>query len=650
MRFTRIATHRIHSGQTRAGATGSETYSLPGYVGLVSDVLPLLAGQGQLFASLNTDLPGSLKRVANDAIRECAYALIKQSGLRMSRPLRRRLRRTLLPRGARTAPLPDDSSDADGQDVIDRLDESSDGLRYSLYLAAILLAFVVVTAVRDHWMGTHVDEANWLMQTEHLQAGYFFHPPFLVYELFALKKLLGTSPFALRLGSLGFTTLSLVLIHAISMRLFGEQSGAFLATLLIAALPITNYWLTLGQQDPPMISFWLLTMYFVLRAVSNERPGYWYMAGVSAGFMLLCNLRSTLLPVGIFSYLLTSGKNRHWLARKEPYLGFAIMVAMFIPTLLWYAKHHFEPIIYQLKNRPGFMQFDLAGYINFVMVHVVKEMIVLAPLTYLLSAFGVIYGGYLSFCGKNADDRFKFLFWGSAPMVAFFTVTGGSSYWAVPGHLVSLMAAMGALPIFLSRREHLQRYSPRSVAVISTLTALLFTIGTLVIIGDSGKVDSEKLAGEVDRILGSLPAEDTYVASSHYFLPSLMYYYQKERPAGYTLAFQVYEHKALAAGRTSSYSPWVPLDTIAGKNIIFVVARMSTDGFEVPESYWAEKLEPYFERLDEPTVVVGRKRGESQVFYIFSGIGFKGPDERIDDNSGLEKYKTRNSSMKKTWF
>ncbi len=596
---------------------------------------------GGLLAQPSSGPAGPYGKRAGEIVRECAFELVQQSGLSINRSVRRRLRKRLLPRSARTAGKPSGGEDPGVPSSADWLAASSSDTRNLIYLAAIVLAFVVVTAIRDWWTGVHLDEANWLMQTEHLQAGYFFHPPFLVYELFAIKKLLGTSPFALRSGSLAFTTVSLILVHAISMKIFGDPVGAAMATLVVAALPITNYWLTLGQQDPPMMTFWLMTMYLVLEAISKERPGYWYLAGITAGFMRLCNLRSSVLPVGIFAYLLTSARDRHWLARKEPYQGFAITVAMFIPTLIWYARHRFEPILYQLRNRPGFMQYDLPGYLRFVLVHVIKEKIVLSPAGYALSALGITYGGYQSL-KRNGDERFRFLFWTSAPMVAFFTVTGGSAYWAVPGHMVSLIAAMGALPEILSRTrwKRLEGLSPKSIASLSALLALLFTAGTLAIVGDGGKADSMKLAGEVDRVLGDMPVEETYVASSDYFLPSIVYYYQKQRPAGYTLAFQVFEHKALAAGKTSKYSPWTPLESIAGKNMVFVVEQKTPDGFELPESYWSEKLEPYFESLGEPNVVVGRERGKSRVFYVFACSGFKGPDELIDDKSGLARYRT----------
>ena len=50
--------------------------------------------------------------------------------------------------------------------------------RYALYLVILLVSFFLFHLVKSLFLGVHVDEANWWMQTEHLSAGYYFHPPF----------------------------------------------------------------------------------------------------------------------------------------------------------------------------------------------------------------------------------------------------------------------------------------------------------------------------------------------------------------------------------------------------------------------------------------------------------------------------------------
>lgn len=529
--------------------------------------------------------------------------------------------------------------------LVDSVAERLHTDRYTVYLALLLFLYTVFHLVMNLLMGLQVDEANWLMQTDHLQAGYFFHPPFIVYELLVVSRIFGESPLALRMGSLLFTLGSLLLIFRLSVEMFDDRKWALITTLVVALLPITNYWLTLAHQDPPFIFFNLLTALLVWRAVDRDRKFYWYTAGVSAGFMLLCKLQAVIFFPGLLLFLLISNKSRRWLRRKEPYLGFGIVVVMFLPTFIWYLSHRFEPITYQLSNRPGFLNYGPLEYISFVLAHIGKEMLVLSPFVYLLSILGIIYGCYLGYFGKKGrDERFQMLFWLSAPVVLFFTLTGGPPYWAVPGHFFSLIAVSGALPLFVSRttRRSIKRWWRPAFVILILLPSLVFSVGTMLIAGgDLDQNEWRPLAERVDEVRKEMEADEVYLAGPYYFIPSEIAYYDKDDFAGYTLAFQVYEHEVVSAG-TSEYSPWVPLDELVGKDFILVDVEMNPDGFDTPVSYWVEKLPPYFERVDQPVIFEYEKWGNDiRRYYIFKAYGFKGHRPEMNNSGEVREYVDR---------
>jgi len=99
--------------------------------------------------------------------------------------------------------------------------------RYAFWLVGLVLVFLAVNIVRSAYLGVHVDEANWLMQTRHLQAGYFFHPPFIAYELFVTTALFGKSALALRAGSLVFTAGTLAIVYLLALDIFEDEGKAF---------------------------------------------------------------------------------------------------------------------------------------------------------------------------------------------------------------------------------------------------------------------------------------------------------------------------------------------------------------------------------------------------------------------------------------
>ncbi len=539
-------------------------------------------------------------------------------------------------------PSANNGDEGPGARLADRLAARLHLSRYSFYVALILAVFVIFHMVKSCFMGLQVDEANWLMQTKYLRAGYFFHPPFIVYELFLITKVFGEGLLAIRLGSIYFTTGSLLIIYLLSRDMFKDERRAFWVTLIIALLPITNFWLTLAIQDSPFLFFTLLTSLLLWRAVSQDKKNSCYPAGITAGFMLLCKLQALLYFLGILLFIVSSRDNRRWLRLKETYLATLIVIIMFLPTFIWYVGRHFEPITYQITNRPGFLGHGFLGYIALFIGHVVKEMLVLSPFVYLISIFGIFYGGYLGYSDPRGNDqRFQLLFCLSAPVIIFFTITGGPPYWAIPGHFISLVAAAGALSILLTRASlpRLARFWRPAFWGMFVVIPLLLTMGTMVItITDHSRNEYKPLAEKVEEVRESMGADEVYLAGAYYHIPSEIAYFAGDVFQDYSVLFQVYEHPVIRAG-DNTYTPWVSSDDLVGKDIIFVDAEKSLDDYKTPSSYWEEKLAPYFERVEGPIVFSYTKLlNDERIFYIFKCYGFKGPDSNMNLDGDIRNY------------
>jgi len=514
--------------------------------------------------------------------------------------------------------------------------------RYRRYLLLLILAFAVLQLVKSAFMGLHEDEANWWLQTHFLRAGYFYHPPFVVYEQFLVTRLLGNSHLSLRVGSLLFTAGIIYLIYRVCLEAFDDHRWAFRASLVVAVLPITNYWLMLAIQDAPFIFFFLLCALLTLRIVRTGEGRYWYPLGSVAGLMLLCKLQAAFILPSIFFLLLTSREQRGWLRRKEPYLAFLMMAAIFTPTLLWYVERHFEPITYQLGNRVGFLEFSFLAYLAKALGHVAAEMIVLSPLVYGLSLLGMVYAALAGY--RKRDPRhatYLALFWLAFPTVLIFTLTGGPPNWAINGHFVALVASAGALSSLLPRLRSpfLRRHAAKLLLALCVVLPLLFTSATLLItVGDRLQNEYRGLAVYLEQLKEEKGLEDLYVASPYYFVPSEVAYYARGRFRGYTIILQVYEHVVLSAG-DNSYTPWTPEQELLGKDLVFVDCERNPDDFNTPLSYWEEKLPLYFQEVEEPLVYTYRKWSDDyRRYYIFFCHGYRGSQAAAWHRGEVREY------------
>lgn len=522
------------------------------------------------------------------------------------------------------------------------LDRSADRFhtdRYVFCLAIVLAVFFLFHTIKGAFVPIHVDEAYWWLLTKRpLQAAYYLHPGFKVFEIYTTTHIFGDNTFAIRLGSNIFSTAAILMVFVLSKAIFKDKRWAFYAALIVALLPLTNYWLPLGHQESVLSFFWLLTAYLVWKAVSEERKGFWYLGGLSAGIGLFNNMRSGFFFFpSLLLFLITSKESRVWLRRKEPWLALLIPLIMFIPSFLWYASQHFKPITDQLSNHPGFLHHTLSGYIAFVTWHLLNEAFVFAVLVYILSIFGLVYGAYLGYFDKRGKDRrFQYLVCLGAPMIIFFMVTGGTPYWAWCGHLMALIAASGAFPVLLSRtrRERVHKYWKTGFVVICLTTVLLVTLPTIFLTqGDLLQNDWKALTKKTEEVAATMPGE-VYVAAPYMFIPPQIAWYDlhKQLITGYTQAFVVYEHPVWGSG-SSEYAPWIRLEDLIGKDFIFIDIEMNPDGYYTPISYWEDKLVPYFDHIDPPEIMTYKKWfNDVRRYFIFKCYGFKGPDSEMDNN------------------
>jgi len=521
--------------------------------------------------------------------------------------------------------------------------------KYDRYLLILVISFIAFQVLKNAFLPLHVDEANWWMQTRYLQAGYFFHPPFVVYEQFVITRLFGANRESLRLGSLLFSSGTIVLIYAFSTKLFKEKRLAFFASLLISVIPLTSYFSALAFQEAPFYFFTIASVFLLWMAITVNR-NYWYLAGISTGLMLLCKLQAVLILPCVALFLLTSRANRKWFRRKEPYIAFLIAGAMFTPTLLWYFRHHLEPITFQLENRPGFLNNGLLAYLGNVIKHIAWQGFSLTPFVFLLSVFGLIYGFYIGFVRK--DDRFQYLFCMSAPIILLFLLTTGPAYWSYTGYMITLIAAINLVPFLIaqSKRRGIQRFWLGAFLGLCVSVAAIFSLVTIIFAatGYSTQTGWSQLSAKVEQVRREQHGWNPYFASPYYFISSETAYYTGNDFPGYTILFQVYSNQVIQD--KSTYSPWVNPKRLIGKDVIFVDEKMNPDGYNTPLSYWLATLKSHFQRVESPIVFV-EKAGflkKARTFYIFRCHGYKGPASPVylkDDVKKFLKHSNNNATQ-----
>ena len=166
---------------------------------------------------------------------------------------------------------------------------------------------------------------------------YYSKPPMVAWLIGGFTWLLGDYTFTVRLPAVVLGSVFLAYFYATAKAFYGQRAAA-LALLLMVATPINllaNFLMTI---DPPLYCFWIMSLYYLRRAVFDQQDSAWWLAGLSSAAALLSKQVAIALPLMLLLYLILDSKRRHYLTRQYLYYLVPIMLVS-VQILLWNQQH-----------------------------------------------------------------------------------------------------------------------------------------------------------------------------------------------------------------------------------------------------------------------------------------------------------------------
>ncbi len=225
---------------------------------------------------------------------------------------------------------------------------------------AILLGFLIVLrTIAAATLPLAFDEAYYWLWSRQLAAGYYDHPPMIAFVIRAGTAIFGDSVFGVRAGVLLLSVAATWAVWRSTAIVTGHESTGGMAAILFNLTLMVSVQALVATPDAPAMcaaAFFMLA----LAKVSQTGEGRWWLAaGVAAGFALLSKYTAPFLGLGALLWLITSRKERHWLASPWPYVGAGIALLMFTPNLLWNADNGWAPILRQFGRTAADAPFTL---------------------------------------------------------------------------------------------------------------------------------------------------------------------------------------------------------------------------------------------------------------------------------------------------
>lgn len=495
----------------------------------------------------------------------------------------------------------------------------SPGNRVSKWiLAAILGISGMLHLVTAASVGVIPEEAYHWNYAQHPDLSYLDHPPIVGWMIWLGTHLFGDNRVGVRFPAVLASTVTALLIsritHSLSASPRKERDG-LLAVLLYAAIPY--YW-GLGFVSMPdtfLLLFWTATLYGLSQAVIHRRTSWWYGAGIFLGLGMLSKYTAVLLAGSVFLLLWSSGRERSWLLRKEPYHAGLLALVLFSPVLIWNLQHDWVSFRFQTIAR--FEHFKPPSAERFVSFLATQSLVVWPPV-FLLMVYTAAKRIRSLVVGE--DRGASLLLWSFVPTFLAFAFVGLRAEvhiaWPAPAYvgLIPLIAmSIGASE---GKRKSLWRrvgcallFLPLAVYVLAALYLPIFGVpptGRLAVLSVW-----EGLASRVAK------EEATMIPGSYFIFADGKYQMASELAFHLRAPERVYSQNVLGQNAVS-FVYWGDLASLKGKDAIFVADSIA--------EYTSGTLQAHFTRVSPPERIEVRKaQALLGTFFLVRCYGYRGP-------------------------
>jgi hypothetical protein len=218
--------------------------------------------------------------------------------------------------------------------------EQAESRADTMLVLGIAAAVALVHLLTNQRYGFHRDELQVLSDARHMDWGFVAYPPLTPFLERISLGVFGVSLVGLRLFSVIAEALVIVITGRMARELAGGRLSQVAAALAVALSPLPLFEGTEFQYTTFAYLWWVLIAYFVIRLLKTENPRWWLAIGAVVGVALLTKYDIAFFVAGILGGLLLTGARRY-LGNAWFWGGAALAVAIFLPNLIWQARHEF---------------------------------------------------------------------------------------------------------------------------------------------------------------------------------------------------------------------------------------------------------------------------------------------------------------------
>lgn len=318
----------------------------------------------------------------------------------------------------------------------------------TLLVLAIIAIGTIIRLIIAAYTGLGIGEAYYFRGAKDIQLGYYDQPPLFFWADHIFLRLFSISNFALRFTAVLFFAGTEWFLYKITSRIYNPKAGLWAVVVLNICMVFTVPIATWFQPDAPLMFFWLLTIYLLVRIlefgqVQQNSSNYyllWFFTGVSLGLTFLSKYHALFIPMGVGIFIILNPAYRRWIFHPAPYLAMIPFLLIALPVILWNRQNDWVSFTFQGSRAVG--QFKI--HPEWLLRNILGQIVWLAPWIFIPLFKEMLRLGR----SVRTDSKSAFLFYLAVCPIAFFTIISlwsNSKYhfhWQAPGYLL-LMIPLG---------------------------------------------------------------------------------------------------------------------------------------------------------------------------------------------------------------
>lgn len=453
-------------------------------------------------------------------------------------------------------------------------------MKYSFAIVALL------SWIFNFFISLNPDEVYYWTWSRKLDFSYFDHPPLTAYINRVFTSIFGNYKMVIKTEAVLFTILLAIVIYQLAKTMY-DQKIADMSLILFLCLPFTHIGFMNFTIDLPFVLFWTVTIYLFYKYIKTNSKKYIYLAGLTAGLMMLSKYTGILLFPALFLFLITS-KYRRLLLKKDIYLSFLISVLLFSPVIWW--NYQYDWISFKFQFFHG-VSVEKMFHLDYLVEFILGQLGMANPLIFI----ALIYYLLKNIKQVRYQEELKLLFFSFiVPLVFFgynYSFKKGLASWTAPAYMTAIII----LAYFIVKNKNKIIIRSAIALIIIVLLLLKFPAVSNTLLNDYlGYKEVSQRVNEVITDTNAILLSDKYENAAEFS------FYLNGKPDVYTI------------GGFSQFSIW-------GKEVEYELKEGKiTSAYYIGQQNNVKILEKYFKEIKLLETINYSNRLVQKKYYLYA--------------------------------